>query len=271
MRRLAGVGVLFLALTFPVFSSMMGPEEKTCPLCQETFTAVMAVSGTSLGMRSDLKQLGPIIQPWPVAQCPKCRFVLYDKLDDQEISKEDIERLHVIVASEDWAAISAEAPPHFFFARELEALDKPPLVLSVLYLGSSWQAERKSEPGLERREGWIAKGLEESYRCLRQVELEKQSTTNRLWAAYMGVELPRRLGLFDEAEKGVAAFERTVADLRKIDPDQLDERMGGLGHFVERQKGWIEGKEKKAFILVPDPKSDPERYKAIAEREGEAP
>ena len=57
--------------------------EKTCPLCTTEFKAHLAGSGTQFGMRLDLKPLGAIAAPWPVAVCPKCHFVLLgDDLSD---------------------------------------------------------------------------------------------------------------------------------------------------------------------------------------------
>lgn len=50
--------------------------DRTCPLCKTEFKAHLAGSGTQFGMRLDLKPLGAIAAPWPVAVCPKCHFVL---------------------------------------------------------------------------------------------------------------------------------------------------------------------------------------------------
>ena len=67
-----------------------------CPIEGTRFEAAQDMSGTSMGSRLDLKKRGPIAQPWSLAQCPKCGFVLYqDKFTAAEIA-----RLKPIVLSE---------------------------------------------------------------------------------------------------------------------------------------------------------------------------
>ena len=60
-------------------ASTGGEVKMTCPLDQTEFEAWQNFSGTSFGMRLDLKETGPIAQPWALAQCPTCSLPLYQK------------------------------------------------------------------------------------------------------------------------------------------------------------------------------------------------
>lgn len=51
--------------------STVGEVSTTCPLDGTTFTWTAAMSGTTVGQRLDLRPIGSILSPWPVAVCPK--------------------------------------------------------------------------------------------------------------------------------------------------------------------------------------------------------
>ena len=63
--------------------------EEVCPLCRTKFKATLAGSGYQSNIRLDLRPIGAIASPWPLAVCTKCGFVLY-KDQEEEYSEDEL-------------------------------------------------------------------------------------------------------------------------------------------------------------------------------------
>ena len=195
-----------------------------CPLCGTEFTYVKVVSGRPYGYRLDLRAMGAHYDPWPIPQCPKCRyaFTTDDEMPgDSLMSAVKNAAMRAYVASTAFAEIPAEAPPFFYLAREMEHSGKNPFLLSALYLRAAWQAEGTEElddstpkVGLVRRPEMEALALRESRRCLVEAEAAFDGTTSpeqRYIVDYMKTELNRRLGDFAAAADCLAVAEKSLA------------------------------------------------------------
>lgn len=101
------------------------------------------MSGNPYGIRLDFKEFGAIYQPQPIPQCPECRYAFID--DEEELSSKQKHLLEMFIESPEFEAIPAGAPSYFYLARFMEALEKPPLTISLTYLRASWQAEGTEE------------------------------------------------------------------------------------------------------------------------------
>ncbi len=105
--RLVIAAILFAAgTTASVLARTPLEEEKVCPYDGVKFRFVGQGSGTTLGQQLDLKKVGVITSPWPIAVCPTNGFVFYkSKFDDVEL-----EKLRPFVLSDDYQATKDETP-----------------------------------------------------------------------------------------------------------------------------------------------------------------
>ena len=126
-----------LAMVTTTRASTIFMSDETCTLCKTKFKAKLAGSGTQFGMRLDLKPLGAIEAPWPVAVCPKCHFVLFaDKYKAAELAK-----LRLYVKTKEYQDWGKTRSSHFLMAKLLSELDRDDIDLAHVYLKASWQEE----------------------------------------------------------------------------------------------------------------------------------
>ena len=164
-----------------------------CPLDGVEFEAMQDFSGFAAGQRLDLKKLGAISQPPALAKCPRCGFPLYTKHPDAA----EVARLREIVTGARFRAEALPARPWFALAILREELRADPFQIGWTYLNASWEAEEEAGDyplAAERALTWFDRAAD----ALRK---DRGRTKDRLTARYLGVELCRRLGLFDEARQ----------------------------------------------------------------------
>ena len=68
-----------------------------CPIGGEKFERFMQMSGTSFGQMTNLMPYGPIESPWPLAQCPGNKFIIFK--NSKEFTPEEIKKYTEIVNS----------------------------------------------------------------------------------------------------------------------------------------------------------------------------
>ena len=165
--------------------------EKTCPLCGTVFKTTMAMSGTSFGMRLDLKPIGPIAAPWPVPVCPNCGFVLYES----SFYPEEKEKLQKIVQSSEYQALRTKgASPYYLYAQLIYQLQHDDLKTAQILLKASWEVE--DQPAEYQR--YLSESL---------AHFEKYLGTNprheKDWVTAMVLkgEIMRQLSQFDKSLK----------------------------------------------------------------------
>jgi hypothetical protein len=198
--------IIIIILTLGAFftsvsAHTMGVRKFKCPIDDTEFEAMQDFSGTSFGARLDLKKIGPIPQPWKLAQCPTCRLPLYE----EHFEPAELTKLKEIIASEKFAKETKGATAYFTLGVIMEAQQKPPFEIGWIYLNASWEVEAEKANYTEAGKRSIA--------CMDQaaVSLEKQSDKrdDYLLAKYLPIELSRRLGDFAEASRRLNAFPKT--------------------------------------------------------------
>jgi hypothetical protein len=168
-----------------------------CPLCNTAFTTRADMSGTRVGMRLDLKPLGPIAAPWSVPKCPNCHFIVYN----HELSDKDKKLLLKLVNSKEYRHISADNSTYFLLAKIYETAGMSNLEIAHTYLKASWQVERDSKK--------YAKYLEASHaKFAAFLSSSKEKSTQYIMAELMSGEIERRLGRFDQAQSRFSRLQK---------------------------------------------------------------
>jgi hypothetical protein len=198
MVKLASVLALLVVLggaSAPALASTIRDAEFICPLTGEKFTARIAGSGTSFGSRLDLRPVGPIASPWPLAKCPDSGFPLFERAFSDDV----LAKIKAFVATPEYKALRADHADYYVVARLQARLGYDPQKIAFSVLAASWEAESANSPQLpaylqEARQRFsdVAAGLDHS---------------DKLWpmAYFLSVELARRLGMFEEAGRLLAA------------------------------------------------------------------
>lgn len=197
MLRRPGRNIRRFILTLSLALASVGAASEramvriACPLDGTTFEAMQEFSGYAEGQRLDLKKLGPISQPPPLARCPHCGLPIFSRYPDAAL----IERLHAIVASERFRTEALPAPPWFALGVLREELKADAFEIGWTYLQATWEAEEDGHNyarAAERALSWF----ERAATTLRD---QRERRRDAFIARYLGVELSRRLGRFDEA------------------------------------------------------------------------
>lgn len=191
------VGRILLALGLvSAAASERAVVRQTCPLDGTEFEAVQDFSGYAEGQRRDLKKIGPISQPPALARCPQCGFPLFTKYP----TAQEIARLREIVAGERFRTEARPASPWFALGILREELRADPFEIGRTYLHASWEAEDE--------QGDYARAAERALTWFDRAATDLRDQTERrtdcLVARYLGVELCRRLGRFDDAQQRLA-------------------------------------------------------------------
>jgi tetratricopeptide (TPR) repeat protein len=181
---------VLLLCASPALAHIVADMEMGCPLCQTTFKAQLALSGTVRDVRLDLKPLGPIYAPDPVPVCPECHFVLYGR--SKEMAEAELERCRQIVASKSYKN-QANRASYYLMGILFEGLGKDDSEIAWTYLKASWQEEGR---GSRCRED-----MEKSFGYFK-AHLAKANEHNEAWqnAQIVTGELLRRLRRFSEAK-----------------------------------------------------------------------
>lgn len=174
-----------------------GQVDFVCPIDDHKFSSYQDFSGTSFGAQLDLKQTGPIAQPWALPDCPKCHFVIFDR----EASKEEISKLRPFILSEAYQSLASRSS-YYRLAAIQEHQKKDAFDIAWSYVRASWQNESSKAD--------YAACLEKALGAFAAASSELSKDTAKhdeyLIASYMPIELLRRLSRFDDAAKAVSSF-----------------------------------------------------------------
>ena len=171
-------GAKALALTFD-------EVEMVCPYDGTKFTFTAEASGTSFGRTLDLRPLGPIMSPWPMAVCPTNGFVFFkDKFDDEELKQ-----LKPLILSPAYQALAKETA-YYRAAWIRERTGASHEDVSFLLLQATWQADRGGQ--YERYAKQLIERLPDD---IRAAKCDKKPVLQQVLG-----ELMRRVGNFDAAK-----------------------------------------------------------------------
>lgn len=167
--------------------------EMTCPVDGTKFKTLQDFSGTSFGARLDLKKTGPIAQPWKLALCPQCRVPLYkETFTDAEKTA-----LREIVAADDFRKETEDRSAYFIYGVVLERQKARAFDIGWAFHQAAWEVEGKDEARYaetaKRAIAWFD-------RAAAEVSFSKTGQDDQQVAAYLPIELHRRLSNFTEAK-----------------------------------------------------------------------
>jgi hypothetical protein len=189
----------FLALTIAAVTgaaplvanaSTVEEVEVICPIDGSKFKTIEAMSGSSFGQQLDLKPIGAIISPWPLARCPSNGFVIYK----EEFSPKEIARLKKYVASPAYRALRKGNTNYYLAANLMEFMGDNTEVVAFALLKATWEVQTET-----KRYNLYAKEALAKYKQI----LTNPPSDKKKWATAQLVagELERRLGQFAEAKK----------------------------------------------------------------------
>jgi hypothetical protein len=163
-----------------VHAHTFGTVEVICPLDGTKFKTVVDFSGTSFGMRLDLKPIGPIANEFTEAE--KQHLIKY-------------------VNSKEYQELAVDNSTHFLLGKIFEYLEEEVLNIAHVYLKASWQVE--STP--EKYQKYANESLKKFKLFLSNSD-KKDDTwqTSQLVAG----ELERRLKRFDDAKKRFSSLKK---------------------------------------------------------------
>ncbi len=192
----AAVAVALAAQIVPAHALTMGVKEFTCPIDGKKFKANVAASGTSFGMRLDMKRIGPIAQPWPMPACPGSGFPLYKR----KFSDAEIKKFKALVATPAYKAAAKGNTTYFVAAWVQEKMGAKPHRLALYYLRATWEAERGDKA---RHRKYLETTLRYFDAHLKGSDLKGRRNQT---AALLAANIERRLGRFDAAQKRLKAL-----------------------------------------------------------------
>jgi hypothetical protein len=198
--------------------------DRTCPLCETRFKAVVIMSGTTFGMRLDLRPVGAIASPIPLAVCPRCGFVL-DKDRLERYTDDEIKARRAVVESDAYKRLKPDDPSYLRLAFLYEGLKRPPNEIAHAYLRASWQTERNGV----RNRGMLAAALAWLDQALAAAtEHDKAWQTQK----FLRGELLRRLGRFEDATRH---FE-SIAGMKEFGEEPFPDMIAQERRFIRVQE-----------------------------------
>ena len=100
------LALLLLAAGASALAHTATEKAFTCPIGGETFSQTIDTSGTSFGMMTDTRPVGPIAAPFAIPQCPKNKFVMFKS----QFSKAELAKFERVVNSAEYQQIAAQSP-----------------------------------------------------------------------------------------------------------------------------------------------------------------
>lgn len=234
-RYLLFLAVMLLSLGVS-YAHTSGMVEKTCPLCREVFTCELDMSGTQVGMRLDLKPLGPIAAPWRVPVCPKCHFVIFD----DEIPAEALTKCKEIVQGNAYKSNTGRAS-YYLLGLLYEGLKKDPIDIGHVFLKASWQEEsdgKNLEDDLKRSLQHFEVFLKEPQKPKEASQKADDEDNSYETAQLLKGEILRRLGRFDDAKNYLSGLQKLkpfqgtfLADIVRFETSLCDKK-DSKPHYV---------------------------------------
>ena len=173
--------------------------EAKCPIDGTRFEASAVASGTYFGRMLDFKPVGAVFDPPPLAICPKDGFIV------GEYTRAERKKLKPWVESSEYRALLAESP-YSRLASIYEFLGYDAGTIAWTYLRASWIASEDTPEDYPR----YAESAFERFTTVLQTRTEWDET--KIDLAFLCVELERRLGRFENAQRRATELADAVSD-----------------------------------------------------------
>ena len=193
----------------------------TCPIGGETFSQTIDTSGTSFGMMTDTRPVGPIAAPFAIPQCPKNKFVMFKS----QFSKAELAKFERVVNSAEYQKIAAQSPSYFAWGRmmELAGENQDAQQMMNIFLQASWQSESQES---------FSKTLEYADKVLANKAISSKDAIN---TQFLRGEMLRKLGRFDEAKRVFTALQKNPA----VKQDKLFSQLATLQLGLVAKKSMV--------------------------------
>lgn len=194
-------------VSLAVHATTVFPLERTCPIGGEKYSSVGIGSTTQLGIRLDLRPMGPAGE-LPSIVCPN-GFVVFK--EEKSFTDAEIARLTPFVASDEFQRARQEHTTAYRAVLENRALGEDDAKLAFLLLKAAWEAEN---PGFEKQR---ERYLTEAYAAF-TARLQASSTHDEAWWTGMLVraEIERQRQRFPESTALLDAL-----PLQELAPDDM--------------------------------------------------
>ena len=194
------LGAIGLAIASAGISgaSTASKVEMTCPYDGTRFSFTRQSAGTSFDKTLDLRPLGAIVSPWPLAVCPTNGFVFLKP----EYTEAEFEALRPLILSREYQALKGEAVYYraAWVARRTGGTEDA----SWLLLQACWEAA--DQPARFKRYA------QELLTTLVGTVEGQTDPKQRLIQNLLIGELRRRLGQFEAAKAHFTALRQEIAD-----------------------------------------------------------
>ena len=178
-----------LSIASPALALTFSEEQFICPIDHTTSTRIVVNSYTVFDQRLDLRPVGALMSPPPIAVCESNGFVLYQ----EEFSDAELVRLRTVVESDEFRTLRAEHSDWYIAAWLAERMGQKGAETHWMYLYASWEVE-ESDPALNREYLTLA------YDRFVLGERAAEPGSDNWWTArLLRIELHRRLERFPEA------------------------------------------------------------------------
>lgn len=180
----------WLLLARPAAALTFTEEEFICPIDGTISTRIVITSYSVFDQRLDLRPVGALMSPPPIAVCESNGFVLYQ----DEFSEVDLATLRAIVGSDEFRTLRAANSDWFVAAWLAEQMGRPGAETHWMYLYASWEVEG-SDAALNRE--YLALAFDRFVLAERKAVPDSEDW----WTArLLRIEINRRLERFSEAE-----------------------------------------------------------------------
>ena len=187
-------------------------QEYECPIGNETFTSVVMGSSSTFGYRLDLKPMGRVIAPSPLAVCPSNGFVIYQ----EDFSDEEIADLTKFVLSKEYQELRDNNTDYYLLAKIFEHQKKSNDYIAYAYLRASWQAE-----GSDNYKKYLDLAILSYYKVIFDLVRDKDTYASIkkefITFELLIVELKRLMGDFKGAKNNLTEVEIMLMDDKLFD------------------------------------------------------
>lgn len=176
-----------LSLMHNAWAHTSSVQEFVCPIGGEKFRQRIDMSGTSFGIMTDTRPVGPIATPFAIPQCPSNRFVIFKK----EFTPSELAKFERVVQSDAYQKIAQQSSSYFAWGHMLELAEENQdnIQMMWIFLKSSWQ--RHNNEALQKTLEYADKALAHS---------SFQNDDEKVTVQLLRGEMLRKLKRFDEAK-----------------------------------------------------------------------
>lgn len=224
-----------------------GPQEMTCPVGGERFSAWHPSMYSTYGQRPDGKPYSYLPFPFPIPECPGNKLIAFDKFSSEETAT-----LAQVIATEDYKLLLDKETTYYRAYWLATKLERPKPQALDLLLSAIWQVSpgEMSEPTTTERSAQLRRYQETFVNEVRRLNSTVQAK-DRLWLSARAANAARQMRQFGEAEQlrkqavkllanvsDKSDWENFLAQLKSV-IDRRDDSVEPLDMIPEQQIAFV--------------------------------